>query len=417
VRYAILTALVVRLMVVAFVYRGFLDPGRDHWEFGYETGMVARSIVTGHGFGNPYWGQTGPTALITPVFPYLFASVFSVLGIKTEAAALAVLALNSLFSALTCVPIFFVAKKTVGIRAANFAVWIWAFYPYAVYYSADSMWYHSFFCLLLTLLVLVALRLESAAPLRAWAGFGLLAGLTALTSPVVLGVLPFVTGWVCYRLHKRAGNWSVPLAGLGVAILALLATITPWLIRNYQTFHSAVFLKDNFWMEVSTGNTGNALHWWNSSVHPAGNAAQAVEFQRVGELPYIAEKRLEALSFIKSHPGAYLWRCARRIVFLWTGFWSFQREYLREEPLDPVNIFFCTSFTLLALAGLRKAFHERPEIAVLYALVLGTFLIVYYLTHPELGYRQPVEPEIVILASYAVVSRRATFEKEPSRDP
>ena len=129
VRYAILTALVVRLMVVAFVYRGFLDPGRDHWEFGYETGMVARSIVTGHGFGNPYWGQTGPTALITPVFPYLFASVFSVLGIKTEAAALAVLALNSLFSALTCVPIFFVAKKTVGIRAANFAVWIWAFYP------------------------------------------------------------------------------------------------------------------------------------------------------------------------------------------------------------------------------------------------------------------------------------------------
>ena len=414
-RYAILTALVVRLLVVAFVYRGFLDPGREHWEFGYEMGMVARSIAAGHGLANPYWGQTGPTALITPVFPYLLAGVFSVFGVKTQAAALAVLALNSLFSALTCVPLFFVAKKTLGIRAAKCAVWIWAFYPYAVYYSADSMWYHSFFCLLLTLLILVALRLESGATFRAWAGFGFFAGLTALTSPVVLGVLPFVTGWVCYRLRKQARNAGLPLAGLGVAILALLATIAPWLIRNYRTFHQPVFLKDNFWMEVCIGNVGNARHWWNGSVHPAGSARQAAKFQRVGELAYMAEKRLEALSFIKSQPGAYLWRCARRMVFMWTGFWSFQPEYLREEPLDPVNIFFCTSFTLLALAGLRKAFREQPEIAIFYALILGTFPMVYYITHPELSYRQPVEPEIVVLTAYAVVSRRATLEEEPSR--
>jgi hypothetical protein len=403
----------VRLLVVAFVYRDFLEPGRDHWEFGYEMGMVARSIATGHGFGNPYWGQTGPTALITPVFPYLFAGIFCLLGIKTEAAALSVLALNSLFSALTCLPLFFVAKKTLGDLAAEYAAWIWAFYPYAVYYSADSMWYHSMLCLLFTLLILVALHLESATSLRVWAGFGFLSGLAALTSPVVLGVLPFVAGWVCYRLRKRASDWRRLLTGLGVAILGLLVTITPWLIRNYRTFHRFVFLKDNFWMEVSIGNAGNARHWWNGAVHPAGSPAQAVEFQRVGEQDYMAEKRLEALSFIQSHPGTYIWRCARRIVFMWTGFWSFQPEYLREEPLDSVNIFFCTSFTWLALAGLRNAFREWPEIGIFYALIPGTFLIVYYLTHPELGYRQPIEPEVVILTAYAVVSRRKIRAQEP----
>jgi 4-amino-4-deoxy-L-arabinose transferase-like glycosyltransferase len=405
---AILTAFVIRLGVVAFVYRDFLDPQRDHWKFGFELGMIAQSIVTGHGFANPYSVQTGPTAMITPVFPYLFAGIFAIFGIKTKAAALVILWLNSLFSALTCLPIFLMAKKTFGIRVASCAAWIWVFYPYAVYFSADSMWYHSFLCLLFTLVLLVALQMESGARIGTWAVFGVLVGLAALTTPVALGVLPFVLGWICYRLQKRARNWTVPLV---VAIVALFATISPWLIRNYRTFNKPVFLKDNFWMEVCVGNVGNALHWWNGFVLPVRSAAEGAEFQRVGELAYMHEKRAQALSFIETHPGIYVLRCIRRVVFMWTGFWSFQPEYLREEPLDPVNIFVCTLVTLLALVGLRKAFREQPEVAVFYALVLGTFPIVFYLTHPELSFRQPIDPEIVILVSYAALSRRTPFEK------
>jgi 4-amino-4-deoxy-L-arabinose transferase-like glycosyltransferase len=409
---AVLAALVVRLIVVAFVYQGFLDPGRDHWEFGFEVGMVARSIATGHGFGNPYWEETGPTALLTPVFPYFLAGIFIIFGIKTKAAAIAMLALNSLFSALTCVPIFFVAKKTFGIRAAKWAAWIWAFFPYAIFFSADSMWYHCFFALLLTLLVLFVLHLENATSLWVWAAFGVLAGLTALTTPVVLGVLPFMIGWVCYRLRQRARSWRAPL---GTAVLVLIATIAPWLVRNYQTFHKPVFLKDNFWMEVCIGNAGNGLHWWNGSVIPPGRAAELEEIRRVGELAYLEEKRKLALDFIEAHPGIYLWRCLRRVVFIWTGFWSFQREYLREEPFDPANIFFCTLFTVFALAGLRKAFREKRDMAVLYALILGTFPIIFYVTHPDLAYRHPIDPEIVILGAYAIVSRQSLSKGEPER--
>ncbi len=407
---AVLAAFVVRLIVVAFVYRGFLDPGRDHWEFGFEVGMIARSIATGHGFGNPFWEETGPTALLTPVFPYFLTGIFIIFGIKTKAAAVAMLAFNSLFSALTCLPIFFVAKKTLGFREAKWAAWTWAFFPYAVYFSADSMWYHCFLALLLTLLVLIALHLESATRLWAWAAFGVLAGLTTLTTPVVLAVLPFLIGWACYRLRQRARNWSVPA---GTAALALFATIAPWLIRNYQTFHRPVFLKDNFWMEICVGNAGNDLHWWNGAVIPPGSAAELAEFQRVGELAYLQEKRSQALSFIETHPGIYVWRCVRRIVFMWTGFWSFQSEYLREEPFDPANIFFCTLFTLLAVAGLRKAFRNRRDMAILYAFILGTFPIIFYLTHPDLAYRHPIDPEIVILGVYAIVSRRPKSAMSP----
>jgi len=411
---AVLAALVVRLIVVAFVYQGFLEPGRDYWEFGFEVGMVARSIATGHGFANPFWVETGPTAWLTPVFPYFLAGIFIIFGIKTKAAAIAMLALNSLFSALTCVPIFFVAKKTFGIRTAKWAAWIWAFFPYAIFYSADSMWYECFLTLLLTLLVLFVLHLENATSAWAWAGFGLLAGITVLTTPVVLGVVPFMIGWVCYRLRQRARNWLVPL---GTAAFALFATIAPWLVRNYQTFHKPVFLKDNFWMEMCVGNVGNDRHWWNGVVHPAGSSSEVAEIQRVGELAYLEEKRTLALSFIETHPGIYVWRCVRRVVFIWTGFWSFQREYLREEPFDPANIFFCTVFTVFALTGLRKAFRDRRDMAILYALILGTFPIIFYVTHPDLAYRHPIDPEVVILGAYAIASRQSLSKGENSSQP
>ncbi len=401
--WAVLTALAVRLVVVGFVYRGFLAPGRNHWEFGFEMGKVANSIVTGHGFGNPYWIDTGPTAMITPIFPYLMSAVFVLCGVYTKTAALVMLGLNSLISALTCIPIYFIAKKSFGLPTARVAVWTWAFFPYAIYYSADSMWYHSFLTLLVTLLLLTALHLENSGRVWMWAGFGCLWGLTALTSPVVLALLPFLGGWVCYRRSRQKSNWKLPA---GAAALALFITIAPWMIRNYRVFPEPVFLKDNFWMEVCVGNLGNASHWWNGAVHPAGSIKEFDEFRRLGEQGYMLEKRRQALDFLQTHPAIYVWRCVRRVVFTWTGFWSLNPEYLREEPLDPANVFFCTTFTVLALIGLRKAFNRSPSAAIPYVLVLLVFPIPYYLTHSDLAYRQPLNPEFVIFASLAAVSLR-----------
>jgi 4-amino-4-deoxy-L-arabinose transferase-like glycosyltransferase len=400
--WATVAALAVRLVVVAFVYQGFLDPGRDHWEFGYETGKIARSIIMGHGFSNPlYWVNSGPTAEIAPVFPYLLAGIMAVFGIYTKASALAMLSLNSLFSALTCVPIFFLAKKTLGTREANWATWIWAFFPYAIYFSADSMWDHALTALLLTWLLLITLNLEERNNLRGWAGFGLLWGVSALTCPVVLGTLPFLAGWVCYRLHRKRRRW---LLGATTAALMLMITTAPWLIRNYRAFHAPVFLKDGLPLAFLAGNYGNTLHWWNGTVDPCGSPAELAEFQRVGEQAYMAEKWRLAFEFAKSNPRLIAWRSFRRFVYMWTGFWSLSREYLREEPFDPPNMIFCTTLTVLVLLGLRQAFQSAADYAVPYAVVLLAFPLVYYITHSDIAYRHPLDPEIVILGSYAVLS-------------
>jgi 4-amino-4-deoxy-L-arabinose transferase-like glycosyltransferase len=399
--WAIVVAFAVRLVVVGFVYQGFLAPWRDHWEFAYETGKIARSILMGQGFSNPYWVDTGPTAEVAPVLPYLVAGVMAIFGIYTKAAALAVLTLNSLVSALTCVPIFFLAKRSFGLREARCAAWTWVFFPYAVYFSADSMWDHALTALFLTLLLLIALNLQSSTRLWEWAGFGFLWGLSALTSPVILGTLPFLGGWVCWRLQRQKRNWSIPAASAGLTLFLVLA---PWMIHNYQTFHRPVFLKDTLPMVFLDGNYGNKLHWWDGSLDPCGNPAELAEFQAVGEQAFMAEKWRQAFDVLQSHPGTVVWRSLRRVVYMWTGYWSFRPEYLREEPFDPLNIVFCTASTFLAIVGLSKAFRKVPDIAMPYALVLLVFPLVYYVTHSDMAYRHPLDPEIVVLASYAVVS-------------
>lgn len=64
----------------------------------------------------PYLTNTGPSAWLTPVYPYLLAVIFKVWGAQTRAAILAALALNEVFSVLTCIPVFFVAKRVGGPR-------------------------------------------------------------------------------------------------------------------------------------------------------------------------------------------------------------------------------------------------------------------------------------------------------------
>jgi len=414
--WCVLIALGVRLIVVAFAYRGFLVPERDHWLFGFEAGKIARSIALGHGFGNPYYGgNTGPTAELGPVLPYIMAGVFKLFGIYSKASALAMLGLNSLFSALTCIPIFFIARKSFGIRVARWAMWAWAFFPYSIYFSADSMWDHVMIALLLTCIFWASLELQDTSRLSAWAGFGLLCGFTALANAVVLSVLPFLGGWACYKLHKKGKEWLRPALLAGVLSCAV---VLPWMIRNYLVFRAPVFLRDTFALTFDTGNIGNSLHWWNSDLDPCGSASEMAEFHRMGEYAYMAQESKLEHDYLKEHFGIVALRSFRRFVYMWTGFWSFNKTYLQEEVFDLYNIPFCTALTILALVGLRKMYLCDPQSIVSYAALLIVFPLVYYIANPEMGYREAYDPEVVILICCAIVSWRSRAREERAeREP
>ncbi|MGA8859490.1 MAG: glycosyltransferase family 39 protein, partial [Candidatus Sulfotelmatobacter sp.] len=164
----VVVALVLRLVVMTFLYPERTDPYRDHWRLGGESGRIARSIAQGEGFSNPLFGKTGPTAWLAPVFPYLLAGIFKIFGVYSKASAIVALALDCLFSALTCIPIYFIARKHFGVATAAWAGWAWAFFPYGIYFSADFIWATTLTTLLMTLVFLVAIYLENSSSVWLW---------------------------------------------------------------------------------------------------------------------------------------------------------------------------------------------------------------------------------------------------------
>jgi 4-amino-4-deoxy-L-arabinose transferase-like glycosyltransferase len=397
----VVVALAVRLVVVAFVYSDRTNPDRDHWRFGGEAGRIARSIVQGEGFSNPLFGKTGPTAWLAPVFPYLLAGIFKIFGIYSTTSAIVALSLDSLFSALTCIPVFFIARKQFGEKTALTAAWIWAFFPYAVYFSAEFIWSTTLTTLLLSLIFLMALYLETSTSVWPWIGFGLVSGLGALTDPVILSVAPFLGLWAWYRRYRSGRPWRIH----GVSsVLAVLLVISPWCVRQYRAFHQLIPIRSCLGLELYFGNNKDSWHWGPPGYHPSDNELEWADYQKLGEIAYNATKFREALTFIGAHRLLYVEQTLRRIIYLWTGFWSFSRRYLEEEPADPFNIILCTGFTTIALMGLRRAWRVNTAFAMPYLILSLSFPIIYYLTHPEDYHRRPIDPPYVVLAAWSVSS-------------
>ncbi|MFZ0561224.1 MAG: glycosyltransferase family 39 protein [Terriglobales bacterium] len=406
-------ALAVRLAVVPFLYRDWLDPFvLEHWAFG----RVARSLVAGHGYGNVF-ANTGPTAVLAPVYVYVLAAVFRIFGTYTPTSIIAALALNSIFSALTCVPVFLLARRCFNSRAAKWAGWGWAFSPYGIYYGADWAWSTCLVTLLLAILFLWSIELEESGNVWEWLGFGALGGVAALTEPVVLAVIPLLGLWTSWQRLRKRQTWVIPMTA---AALGAIVVMAPWFVRNYETFHQFIPIRSGFGLELYIGNSADSLHWVDRSLHPNHSAAELAEYADRGELAYMAHKSQQGKQYIRNHPGQYVYRVLRRIIYIWTGFWSFNRAYLAEEPLDVPNIFLSTTMTILALAGLRRLYRtnaERPEdrptdaqsankrLAARFIIVFAFFPLAYYFSHPETYYFRPVDPLIVVLAAYFVTER------------
>ena len=73
-------ALLTRVFLVTVKHPGFPP------SWGGEMSSVAHALAQGHGYSSPYWIDTGPTALVPPVYPFLLSLVFRGFGNHTPMA-------------------------------------------------------------------------------------------------------------------------------------------------------------------------------------------------------------------------------------------------------------------------------------------------------------------------------------------
>ena len=399
-------AFFIRLIVALSLIGDQFSPERNHFSFGWETGRIARSIALGEGFSSPLHAPTGPTAWMSPVYVYLLAAVFKVFGVYTLKSAVVALALNSLFSALTCLTVFFIADKSFGRVIAIRAGWAWALFPYAIDFAACRVWADCLNTLLFSLLFLVAMSMEDRTSLKGWLGFGLLAGVSTLACPPILLVVVLLTARTCYRMRRRKMPWALQAS---LASVMMVLVVSPWFVRNYITFDRFIPFRSNFWLEMRVGNTGDLSDIVPDWSHPATNKAEMEEYRRLGELNYMAVKRRQTLDYISAYPGAFVSLTVRRFFCVWTGFWSLQLFLV--DPTSALHAILTTIITIFMLIGLFKAWRYDRTIAIPYLLAILSFPLVYYITHSHAEYRHPLDTIIVALAVFG-----ATYKHKGRRD-
>lgn len=369
-----------------------------------ESANIAASIVAGQGFSNPFGIQTGATAWLGPVYPFLLSRFFAVFGSYTKAAIVWAILFNCLLSALTCIPVYYVALYSFGNRLALQAAWVWALFPYTMYWGLRAVWDTCLSALLLTLVFMMSLQLAKSSTARKWAVYGLLWGIAGLTNTAELAFLPFAGSWICYRQFQQGKPW---FRNATVGAILFFATVAPWTIRNYVVFDKFIPIRGNFGEEFHLGNTPEALGIWQVFLHPTTNLTELRLYQQMGEVAYIHSKLEQTLQFVDDRPARFAYLTFAHFFYYWAG-----PPHTEKVPgIYELKTFLFLCSSVFAFWGSIRALRQRRPGAILYLLLLLTYPLVYYITFPHPRYRHPIEPEMLILIVFLVTQISASRQK------
>ncbi len=401
-------ALAVRIAYMTLAHTWRVRPYGDHFSFGWEMARIARALVTGYGYADPFNGHTGPTAWVTPAYPLIIVGVFKIFGVYTALSAWVLLAINCVLNALMVRTTWEIAARCFDLRVARWSAWLWALYPAAMQYSVKWIWEMTLTAFLFSWVLVLALRMRGVgSPAGSltqtgsrWAVFGLLWGLIALSNPEVCIMLPVMGIWI---LAGAGRVWSRQLGNAALAAVICLALIAPWSWRNWEAFHHWVPLRGNFGAELYLGNGPGAVGLLMEYNHPGESVQQLQLYRELGEVNYARLRGDKAKALIRADWPRFLKLSATRFYY----FWFSVPHPADDSPLVEYGRNLNYQFTSIAgLLGLALALRRRVPAAGLFAACFLLLPLLYYFVTVHARFRHPFEPLIAILGVYLFQSAR-----------
>jgi hypothetical protein len=408
-------ALFVRIAYMTIAHTWRVRTFGDHFQFGWEMARIARALVTGYGYADPFNGHTGPTAWVTPAYPLLIAGVFKLFGVYTALSAWVLLAINSVLNALMVLTTWEIAARCCRpgtgnahypdcYKVARWAAWLWALYPAAMQYAVKWIWEMTLSAFLFSCVLVLALRMRNigdpeSAPgsgqtTRRWAIFGLLWGLIALSNPELCIMLPILGLWI---LLGAGPSWPHQMAKAALAGLLCLAVIAPWTLRNQQAFHHFGPLRGNFGAELYLGNGPGAVGLLMEYNHPGESASQLSLYRSMGEYAYVHMRGDKAKAIIRADWSRFFTLSLKRFYYFWFSVPHPADDAPWIEYGRNLNYQF---LSIVGLLGLALALYRRLPGSVLFAWTFLLIPLLYYFVTVHARFRHPFEPLIDILGVY-----------------
>jgi Dolichyl-phosphate-mannose-protein mannosyltransferase len=375
--------------------------------FEQETGNIAFALSQGKGFSNLFRQDTGPTAWIPPIYPFLLSSIFRVFGPFTLSSFFAAVLLNTLFSAATTFPLFHLSQKVAGRTVANFTAWLWVALPAGIMVPFEWIWDTSLSVLLATTLLWMTLHISESARRSLWLIYAMLWAIALLTNPSLGTALPFLLFWAAVRARDVVQlPWRVPARALLLIVLCCL----PWTMRNYSVFHRVIPIRSSLPFELWIGNNDIFDPHAVNGVQRITRFEETRRYAQLGETAYLADKQIRAVTFIRQKPALFLHLTGRKIIATWIGTEHPMDDFLHANSLLVRIVILCNAILTLgtAIGALLLARSKNP-FAFPLIVFPALFPVIYYVTHPSLRYRHPIDPILILLTSLAAA---ATLSKK-----
>ena len=353
-------------------------------------------------------------------YPTFLGAVYMIFGNDRAVAW----ALQLLLYAATAALVYLMGKTLFSAEIGLLATLFLAVYPVSIY-SIKLTCDEHLFLPLWYLGIFILLKEVMGRPGKwNWLWYGLLFGYAAMTRTHAI-VMPAVIAFA-YILKKYTWKRIVGTVFLVAVVMQLINL--PWIIRNYKAWGVPV---------IYTTNMNYVYAAVNSSATPEGEGHLPVkgednyseEFEAAvnegnpGVVHKLSSKYM--MQWIAGHPRDFLvLGTCRLLVFMeWNrrfGTWPLLSQYFENsfDPARPLSVrtryvldelayvaYYVLFYTFIVGAFMAAAFRRRfSSDARKGMLVLGSCMFFYLLEHmviyPDRKYRFPVEPIMMIFASY-----------------
>jgi hypothetical protein len=393
----------------------------------FQYDMLARSLARGNGFRwyasadlemlKPYVdfdlssvdydpGRGVETSFRAPLYPTFLSLIYLLVASGTNrflAARLAQAILGAALAPLT----YLVSKKLIpeNERAAKFSAWVIAAYPILLVYPLGLGTENLFFLLLLASILILLQTIERPS-VSHFLLSGFFLGLTALTRSVILPFAECAILWVWFVLKQKRGAV--------LAMLALIMTISPWIIRNSLLHQKLTGIETSMGYNLYLG------------YHPQGNGSfifgpsldlltilDDAERDRVGSQ--------KAMEFIHAQPDRFLPLAVNRLGFFFglekrILMYFYGNNLIGDIPFPALLFLFLVMLLPFVVISVSAAFGisllRRNPATILLGLLFVAYILPHVLILSEDRFHLALVPFITILAalfwtngSNSVVSR------------
>lgn len=332
--------------------------------------LWAVNILDGLGFRDRV-GYQLYEAFRMPFFSVVLASIYAVFGYAYFPARLILTGLSVAVS----LGIAGIGRILFNRKVGFLAGFVCAFYYPLVKYSTAFMT-ETLFIFLWVLGVYLFLRSLHERGKGFICGSGLALGLAGLTRVVVFAVIPIM---ILYLLTFRMA-WRLKFQRLGLWLIILMLSFSPWVIRNFMIFHAFFPTESGGTRQLWTGAnpqysaTAYSGGGWREILWMDSHASEIEQNQRVMK---------ETKAFIRENPIRYLDRV------LWRA-----NSYLTLKPEGLPNRWNKVSTYLaawLGYIGFVLAILRRPRSGFLISGLFLSLLIIHSVAGEAVRYRLPSE--------------------------